>query len=80
VNNISAVSSIETGLALSSAADDGQEIASTIRRQLGSDGFTIVQKSKKLRLNQLLNDIYVDKRKDSLVSKLDEARSLIASL
>jgi hypothetical protein len=80
VSNISAVSSIEYGLSLASAADDGAETASTIRRQLGADGFTFIQRSKKDRLNQLLSQIYVDKRKDNLVAALEEARSLISSL
>lgn len=78
--NISAVTSIETGLALSSAADDGAETANTIRRQLGADGFAFIQRSKRNRLSQLLSEIYVDKRKDKLVAKLEEARSLISSL
>lgn len=78
--NVSVINSIETDLALSSAADDGAEIANTIRRQLGADGFALIQKAKRARLNELLNEIYVDKRKERLVTALEEARKLASSL
>lgn len=78
--NVSVINSIETGLALSSAADDGAEIANTIRRQLGADGFTLIQKAKRNRLAELLDEIYVDKRKEKVVTALEEARKLAHSL
>jgi hypothetical protein len=78
--NVSAVNSIETGLSLSSAADDGSEIANTIRRQLGADGYTFIQRSKRDRLAQLLSELYVDKRKENLVARLEEARKIASSI
>lgn len=80
MSNISVIESIREAVAASSVGDSGGIIARRIRRHLGLDGYTLVQRAKKERLQELLDVIYVDKRKTNVVEALDEARKLARSL
>jgi hypothetical protein len=78
--SISVVESIKGALGSQTVADSGSIIAWGVRKRLALDGFAVVQKSKKARLLELLDQIYVDSRKPIPVQALDEARRLAKSL
>lgn len=80
VTDISVIESIRGALMSSPVADSGGIIARKIRTRLGLDGYTLVQKAKRDKLQELLDVIYVDKRKTNVVEALDEARKLVNSL
>jgi len=80
MSNVPAIDSIRGALASTTNADSGGVVANVIRRRLGLDGYTLVQKTKKQKLQELLDRIYVDKRKTHLVEALEEARKLVNSL
>lgn len=80
MSSIPVIESIRSALAATTNADSGGVVANVIRRRLGTDGYTLVQKAKKERLQELLGSIYVDKRKTHLVEALEEARRLVKSL
>lgn len=80
MSNIPVIESIRSAIAGSSVADSGGIIARRVRNRLGLDGYTLVQKAKKERLQELLDVVYVDKRKTNAVNALDEARRLAKSL
>ncbi len=55
-------------------------VATKVRNALKSDGWKVVQARKVARLEEVLNEIYVDNRRQRQVELLEEARKLTQSL
>lgn len=55
-------------------------VAQKVRKALTRDGWRVVKANKVTRLEEVLNEIYVDSRRQRQVELLDEARKLAQSL
>lgn len=55
-------------------------VATKVRQALTRDGWRVVRATKVQRLETVLNEIYVDNRRQRQVDLLDEARTLTQSL
>jgi hypothetical protein len=55
-------------------------VATKVRQALTKDGWRVVKANKLERLETVLNEIYVDNRRQRQVELLDEARKLAQSL
>lgn len=72
-------STITSALSVSNAGPV-QFVATRIRKALSRDGWKVVRATKVQRLETVLNEIYVDNRRQRQVELLDEARTLAQSL
>lgn len=70
--------SISTALNL--ATGSVSSVANKVRRTLTRDGWKVVPATKVQRLEEVLNEIYVDSRRQRQVDLLEEARKLTQSL
>lgn len=71
--------SITSGLKGTFTAPIG-EVAQRVRRALTKDGWRVVRVGKLQRLESVLNEIYVDNRRNRQVELLEEARKIVTSL
>ncbi len=55
-------------------------VAKRVRTALTRDGWRVVKAQKVARLEEVLNEIYVDNRRNRQVELLDEARQIAQSL
>jgi hypothetical protein len=55
-------------------------VASKVRNALTKDGWRVVKAQKVQRLSEVLDEIYVDNRRQRQVELLEEARKLAQSL
>jgi hypothetical protein len=55
-------------------------VAGKVRQALTRDGWRVVKAQKVQRLEEVLNEIYVDSRRQRQVDLLEEARKLAQSL
>lgn len=55
-------------------------VAAKVRQALTRDGWKVVRATKVQRLEAVLNEIYVDNRRNRQVELLEEARKLTQSL
>lgn len=65
---------------LSVANGPTKAVATRVRNALTRDGWRVVRATKVARLESVLNEIYVDNRRQRQVELLDEARKLAQSL
>jgi len=65
--------------ALGKASGPVTTVAQKVRRSLTEDGWKVVKANKLQRLEAVLNEIYVDNRRQRQVELLEEARKLVQS-
>ncbi len=66
--------------ALSVANGTTKTVASRVRTALTRDGWKVVKASKVNRLTEVLDELYVDSRRQRQVEFLEEARKIVKSL
>jgi hypothetical protein len=66
--------------ALGRASGPVTAVAQKVRRSLTQDGWRVIRASKVQRLEAVLNEIYVDNRRQRQVELLEEARKIASSL
>ncbi|MCA1840130.1 MAG: LytR C-terminal domain-containing protein [Actinobacteria bacterium] len=75
----SPIGSITSALTVSNAGPV-QFVATRVRKALTRDGWKVVKASRVQRLESVLNEIYVDNRRQRQVELLEEARKIASSL
>lgn len=65
--------------ALGKASGPVATVAQKVRRTLTDDGWRVVKAHKLNRLETVLNEIYVDNRRQRQVELLEEARKIVSS-
>ena len=66
--------------ALGKASGPVTSVAQKVRRTLTDDGWRVVKATKMQRLEAVLNELYVDNRRQRQVDLLTEARKIVSSL